>query len=64
MVKLARSLDPFWLKGNIVMQVDQSVGVSGTRQPCEDDPGPRIPPSKDIPHRVPLETLTVAKEDS
>ncbi|KAI5425090.1 hypothetical protein KIW84_031040 [Lathyrus oleraceus] len=26
MVKLARSLDPFWLKGNIVAQVDQSAG--------------------------------------
>ncbi|KAI5403447.1 hypothetical protein KIW84_050860 [Lathyrus oleraceus] len=64
MVKPARSLDPFWLKENTMVRVDQSAGVSGPRRPRADDVGLSIPPRKDIPHRVPIATPTVAAEDS
>ncbi|KAI5389744.1 hypothetical protein KIW84_075151 [Lathyrus oleraceus] len=64
MVKPTRSLDPFWLKENTMVRVDPSARTSGTRRPRADDEGPSIPLRQYIPHGVPLETLTVAEDDS
>ncbi|KAI5411665.1 hypothetical protein KIW84_056657 [Lathyrus oleraceus] len=60
MLKPARSLDPSWLRENIVA----GAGQRPTRHPYADEARPSDPPRQDAPHGMPLATPSIDDEDS